>query len=441
MPFLAVVFLLYLVKYGIRDLVFSALIVVLLVSLLSVFSSSSISEVKWIFETDEGRVALLTDGRYVSVSDDVSVGDVVSDDGMLVEKGGLLSLPDRVRFALSEKVESSIDYPFSSLVEAVTLGVRYNLPQSVKAYMALAGVYPFLAISGLHVAVIFGFISVVMKLFRIFSLKRALFILTVLMPFTGFPVSVIRAYIFIVIAVFLKIHGRRVDYIYITVLTAFLMSLIFSVSSGFILSFLGALGIFAAMETDGFKRKLFLILFPFFFTLPYVVFRFGTVNLFSPLFMVLLTPLFTLFLFLCFLSEITYFKLNLFVVATEKVSGYLILFIKWLFGILHFGIIHVYLSLFEIFVLTFLVFVVLILKINRSYLLVVFSIFTVLLLFNRSYVYNETKRISGRKLNSAYFLSGEGQKYKDSTLVTDYVFPYSRRILKFNGVAVKQSVK
>lgn len=122
LPFLAVVFLLYLVKYGIRDLVFSALIVVLLVSLLSVFSSSSISEVKWIFETDEGRVALLTDGRYVSVSDDVSVGDVVSDDGMLVEKGGLLSLPDRVRFALSEKVESSIDYPFSSLVEAVNWG-------------------------------------------------------------------------------------------------------------------------------------------------------------------------------------------------------------------------------------------------------------------------------------------------------------------------------
>ncbi|WP_456395973.1 ComEC/Rec2 family competence protein [Desulfurobacterium sp.] len=441
LPFLAVVFLLYLLRYGIRDLVFSSLTVVLLVSFLSMFSPSSNPRVKWILDTGERKVALLTDGKYVSVSDNVSIGDIVSDDGMLVKKGGLLSLPDRMRFALSKKVEFSIDYPVSSFVEAVTLGVRYNLPQSVKAYMALAGVYPLLAISGLHVAVIFGFISVLMKLFRIFSLKRALFVLTVLMPFTGFPVSAVRAYIFIVIVVFLKIYNRRIDYIYITVLTAFLMSLIFSVSPGFILSFSGVLGIFAAMETDGFKRKLFLTLFPFFFTLPYVAFRFGTVNLFSPLSMMLLMPLFILFLFFCFLSEITFFKVSLFTIITEKIGGYLILFVKWLFGVLHFGIIHVSLSSFGLFLLTFLIFVVLILEVNKDYLFVVFFLFTVLLLFNRSYVYNVVEKISGKKLNSAYFLSGEGQKYRDSTLVTDYVFSYSRRILKFNGVTVKQGVK
>ncbi|WP_457570205.1 ComEC/Rec2 family competence protein [Desulfurobacterium sp.] len=441
LPFLAVIFLLYLVKYGIRDLIFSSLVVVLLVSFLSMFPPSSLPKVKWIFEAGGRRIAFLTDGEKVFVPDNISVGDIVSDDGMLVEKGGLLSLPDRMRFALSEKVESSVDYPVSSLVEAVTLGVRYNLPQSVKAYMALAGVYPILAISGLHVAVIFGFISVVMKLFRIFSLKRALFILTILMPFTGFPVSAIRAYIFILIAVFLRIYGRRIDYMYITVLTALLMSLVFTVSPGFILSFSGVLGIFAAMETDGFKKRLFLALFPFFFTLPYVAFRFGTVNLFSPLSMVLVTPLFTVFLFFCFLSEITFFKLKIFVVVTEKVGGYLILFVKWLFDVLHGGVVHVSLPLSEIFLLSFIAFIILILEINRDYLFVVFSIFTVLLLFNRSYVYNVVERISGRKLNSAYFLSGEGQKYMDSTLITDYAFPYTRNILRFNNVTVKQSVK
>ncbi|WP_297444668.1 ComEC/Rec2 family competence protein [Desulfurobacterium sp.] len=441
-PFIGVVFIVYTSKYGIKEILITAVFVSLFVYFLSLFSSPFVPKVKWIFESGERKVALLTDGRYLPVFDSVSVGDVVSEkDGSVVEKGGLSSFFERARFALSQRAETSLDYPVSSLVEAVTLGVRYNLPESIKAYMALTGIYPLLAISGLHVAVVFGFIAVWLKLFRMFSLKRAIFIFTLLMPFTGFPVSAVRAYLFILFAVFLKIHGRRVDYVYITVLTAFLMTLFFSISAGFILSFLGALGIFAAMQSDGFKKKIFLVLFPFLFTLPYVVFRFKTVNLLSPISVFVITPLFTLFLLLCFLSEVTLFKIKFLTALTEKAGEILIVFVKWLFKVLHPGVIHVSVPFTIIFIVSFIVFVILIFELDVKYVFFVFSAFLVFLLFNQFYLYGVTEKISGKDLNSSYFLSGEGQKFRNSTLVADYIFPYTETILGLNGVTFKQSVK
>ncbi|WP_457568058.1 ComEC/Rec2 family competence protein [Desulfurobacterium sp.] len=441
-PFMCVAFVVYIFRYGIKDLLIGGSLLLLIFFFFNVFSPLSVSEVEWIFEKRDARVALLTDGSHVPVTDDVSVGDVISKtDGAIVEKGGLFSLFKRWRFKLAERLENSLDYPVSALVEAVTLGVRFNLPESIKTYMALSGVYPLLAISGLHVVVIFGFIAFILRIFRLFSLKRTMVVLSLLMPFTGFPVSAVRAYLFILFIVFLKMRGRKIDYLYITLLIALLMGFLFEVTPGFVLSFLGVVGVSVATASGGWGRRIFPVLFPFLFTLPYALFRFGTVNLFSPVSLLLTTPLFVVFLFLCFLAEVTLFKIGFLNGLVEKVAGILIVFVRTLFNATHCGIVHPALPFSVLFVVAFVVFLVLIFELDVGLLLLVFAAFIAFLPVFQDYIYGVKEFVSGRKLNSAYFLVGEGQKFRNSTLMTDYVFPYARRVLKVNGVTVKQNVK
>ncbi|WP_180706422.1 ComEC/Rec2 family competence protein [Desulfurobacterium atlanticum] len=422
----------YTVRFSFRDLFFSAVCVAVAVFLFSGLKWHKDSfKVKWIFDSDN-RIALLSNGRYVQVDDGIFVGDVISPSGEKISSGGIFSFFERERFEIAKKIEEEFEYPVSSLIEAVTLGVRYNLPEGLKTYMLLTGTYPFIAVSGLHTGIVFGLLMLLffpLSKEKRFTLSAA--VLTVLLPFTGLPVSVLRAYFFIVFVGFLKLYGRKVDYLYVLLLTAFLLS--FSeISTGFILSFLAVAGIAIGMD-KGIKGRIFAGTFPFLFTAPYVVYKFKVINLFAPVSIFLLSLLFSAFLLFSFLSEITFFKIELINSLTFKLGELFILGVKKLFVPFSAGVVYSAPPSGWIFLITFTVFILVVFAIKKEFIFVALSIFLLSLPLFREFKSGEVLTIKGKSLNSAYFIAGDGQQLRNCLIKTDYVFPFAENVLEMKG--------
>ena len=432
-PFLLFSVLVYVIRFSFKDIVFPAVFVVVVVGFIfnGLKWQENLSKVKWIFDVDK-RVALLSDGRYVPVDDDVSVGDIVSLSGEKISSGGIFSFFERERFETAKKIEETFEYPVSSLIEAITLGVRYNLPESLKSYMLLTGTYPFIAVSGLHTGIVFGLLMLLF--FPLSGKKRFIFSitgLTVLLPFTGLPISVLRAYFLIVFIGFLKLYGRKIDYFYVLLLTALLLSLS-GISTGFILSFLAVSGIAVGMGR-GIRGRFFAGVFPFLFTVPYVVYKFKVINLFSPVSVFLLSPIFSTLLLFSFLSEITFFKVKLINSLTFRLGELFILAVKKLFIPFSSGVVYSSPPLGWIFLITFTVFILIVFAVKREFVFIILSVFLVSLPIFREFKSGEILTIKGKTLNSALFLAGDGQRFRNCLIKTDYVFPFAERVLGING--------
>lgn len=432
-PFFLVAFFLYILKYGLRDSLFILFLSSAFFFVISAFSfHSSGNRVKWIFERGESKVALTYDGKHISVSDTVEVGDRITKTGEILLKGGISQIFYRKRFGLAQKIEEIFDYPVSSLIQSITLGVRFKIPESLKAYMLLSGTYPFLAISGLHIGVVFGLFWF---LFRTVGFKNSSLLslasVTAIFPFTGFPVSAVRAYFMLLFVFFLKYYGRRIDYLYLLLFTGVVM-VIFEITPGFILSFLAVSGIIYGLGAEK-EKKFFSLIFPFLFTSIYVLVVFKVINLFSSLLIFLISPLFVFLLIMAFISEITLFKVPVINFITEKTGEYFILLIKEIFSLAHLGVIYSSPPILLIYLMAFIVFVAILFNMRRVYLLFVFILFFLYLSLSRNLKITDTVRVDGKRLNSAYFIAGEAQGFKNSTFVTDYCFPFAFNVLAKNG--------
>jgi len=433
------VFLAYAVRFKWQELIPTSFVVLFILFLkVFVFAPPDIesvgSEVVWLKEVREGRlVAVLEDGRWIKVEEGVEIGDTVDKETgkLLLKANPLLSLFPKLRFSLYKKIGESIDYPISSLVSACTLGVRWELPHSLKALFSLSGLYHFLAISGLHVGIAVGAISLLFKLFR---LKRpilyACLVLLPLMPLTGLPPSAVRAYLFaLLIAIGVESY-RKVDPLYLLGFLLLLSSLLWEVNLSAVLSFLAVGGILLAATHSTGRLESFLkvSLAPFLLTLPVILYIFGTVNYLSWLSTLAVGIIFTPFLALSFLSEITLFKLSL-VLKGVELLGELFVRSGWKsFELTKGAIVHAELPI-ETVSLALIASLALVLVGKTRLFLTPLALLLLFALFNQNKTVGEELSLRGKVLNSARFLSSEGQKYEECTIRSTYVMPYARKFL------------
>ncbi len=249
----------YALRFNLSELLWEITIVLLLVSLcLIVGPGENPNRVEWV--NFGGESLKLSNGQNIRTSEDVKIGDIVDYNGKVILRGNraVYFLPN-MRLQIYNNAFKNIDYPISSLIAGCRLGVRRDIPQSIRTYFVLSGCYHYLAISGLHVGIFIALLSFVLKILRF---KKPLSMASILtshaIPLTGMPPSAVRAYLFFSL---LSSHGyenyRNVPPLYITGLIFLILILLCKLSIGMVLSFLAVCDIILTYDKkDSWLKKL-----------------------------------------------------------------------------------------------------------------------------------------------------------------------------------------
>lgn len=165
---------------------------------------------------------------------------------------------EKLRFKLFSFSEA-LDPLEKGLFQTLVLGVEYNLPQELRERLKNQGLYHQLAISGFNLGIIFGFVyfisyfllryTPVIKLG--YPLQNISYVVSlpfafIILLFSGFCPSALRAFVFLCLYVFAKLIFKRTSSLMILMLTAFILLLkdpVLMVNLSFQLSFLSTFGL------------------------------------------------------------------------------------------------------------------------------------------------------------------------------------------------------
>lgn len=223
--------------------------------------------------------------------------------------------------------------PESSLVTALTSGVRSRLSDSINDSFKATGITHLVALSGLNIALVLFILNLLFS-FLPYRPKIILEIIGLIFftIFVGATPSIVRACIMGVIALFAMLHARKSDTVRAILLAGFIMLLLsprllfYDVS--FQLSFLATLGIifihpllypYLKFIPDKFSLReiISLTLSSQLAVLPLLVYNFGGVSLISPVTNVLVLPVSTLIIVFGFISAF----FALFSILLGKLTG------------------------------------------------------------------------------------------------------------------------
>ncbi|RKQ63624.1 competence protein ComEC [Thermovibrio guaymasensis] len=395
-------------------------------------------KVMWVREySDNYKVAVVEGWKWIRIKDgeNVEVGDVVSEDGKVLVKGkGGSAALKRLRYKLYREIEEVVDYPVSSVAGASTLGIRFELSQSLKGYFVLSGLYHFLAISGLHVGIVIGTLAGFLKLIRFPKpLISASLMVLPLMPLTGLPPSAVRAYLFTFLVSLGVEEFRKISPIYLLGVVFLLTVLFGKFNLSAALSFSAVGGILLSLEGKGSKleKSLKVSVAPMLFTLPIVLHVFGTVNLMSWITTVLAGFIFTPFLISVFLMEVTLYKVSLINQVVEFLGELFIRGTQISFHLTKWAIVHSEISLL-LAGITYVASLLLILSGKVRFFLVPSALLATYAILNQTVISGKEIYEKGWKVNSFRFISTEGQRYKECKIHSSYVMPATRKLLYKN---------
>lgn len=198
----------------------------------------------------------------------------------------------------------------TAMVHGIILGDRSKLGMKEKQSMRDAGMSHIIAVSGLHIGIIFLVLFVVLNPLRWFGylkLHRMLIIVAVwaYVSMIGFPVSAVRAALMITIAMLSWIFSRNSMVLQMLASTALIMLLIDTQQLweiGFQLSFLATLGIALSepfvRKKNRFEQTIIVTLFAQLFTFPVVAYYFHLLPLFGWAQGILVLPVLPLLMYL-----------------------------------------------------------------------------------------------------------------------------------------------
>lgn len=228
---------------------------------------------------------------------------------------------------LKQKTRQSIQYSFnppeSSILEGTILGDNAAMSDKLKNNLNTTGLRHIIAVSGTHVVILS---SIIMSLLIILGLKRgnafyfAVVIILLYIVFTGLSASGVRAGIMGFLYLLAQKLGRQSLGVRVVAMAAALMlaqnSLLLAFDVGFQLSFLAVLGlIFLApafavilnIFTKGRLKEFIKIISATFaaqvFTLPILLYNFGSISLVSPITNLLVGPVVYWLMIFGFLSS------------------------------------------------------------------------------------------------------------------------------------------
>lgn len=153
------------------------------------------------------------------------------------------------RHLLEKRIDSNLNTPHNSILKALILGIRGDIPAHIKQEFTETGTIHVLAVSGLHVGIIYLILSFLLQKLRL----RHIIIIVFLWGFatlTGFSHSVVRAVIFLTITEFGNAMGKKSKLSHTLAITSIILLSINPYSLfniGFQLSFVAVIGIILFM--------------------------------------------------------------------------------------------------------------------------------------------------------------------------------------------------
>lgn len=220
--------------------------------------------------------------------------------------GKILDFKDRLR----ESIYQNISPPQSSILGAVILGDKDRMSNDLKEKLNIAGVRHITAVSGLHIVLISGILMSLLISFgfwRSQAIYISLVVLFLFIALTGFQVSSIRAGIMGGLFLLGQRIGRKSISSRAIVMAAAVMlainPLLLFHDVGFQLSFLAALGIIylssairrwlrfvPEIKLLPLRSILTMTFSAYLFTLPILIYNFGSISLVAPLTNILILP-------------------------------------------------------------------------------------------------------------------------------------------------------
>lgn len=389
---------------------------------------------------DNYQVAITSKHRYIPIKNqDVNVGDIVLGKNFLPNES-LKAEILRLRKRLYEKGEEKIDFPISAICGAITLGIRYEIPPSIKSYFVLNGTYHLLAISGLHIGIILGAVAFILKLLKLRKpWSKAAILILPLLPLTGFSPSVVRSYIFLSLLSIGMENYRKVSPLYLLGVAMLITILLNKFNLSAVLSFLAVLGIITTLteKENRILKTIKVSLAPMLFTLPVILYQFGTVNVISFLTSIIAEFLFTPFLIATFISNLTGWHFNFLNKLTEFL-GFIFLKLEQILFLLSKSFVTYNKITLTASAITILITLLLIIFEKRKFQLIPATLLLIFAIVTQHHTTEKKLEIPGWKLNSFFFLSTEGQKYENCKIISNYVFPYARKILHRNTLIDKR---
>ena len=255
------------------------------------------------YNYSKGIVACFEAEDYIKTGADISFLDIAFDKTN--------SFLDSLLKDLNEEA-----YP---LLSALVLGNKEGLKADVSRDFSRLGLAHILALSGMHITIVVTILGYILSVTRLRRLYKELFLILSVLFFvgmTGFSPSALRAGIMCAITISLSFFGNRVSSVTTLFLSVVAMCIInpfniFSVS--LLLSFFAMLGCIASLKFIHRVRVLRKIrfkilryiaisfitsLFAVIFTLPIIYVIFGNVSSLSVPANILLSPIFTLLMYL-----------------------------------------------------------------------------------------------------------------------------------------------
>lgn len=199
------------------------------------------------------------------------------------------------KYYYSKYLKNNLSNESYNYVSAVVFG-NNNLENDVKESYSILGISHILAISGLHILLIFKFLSFILfKAFKYYDDKIPLIIIGIYILFIGFPISALRAFLFLVLN---KLNRKgHVSYTKLDILSiSALIMIIFRpyciYNTGFILSFIVSFILIYRTEIIGKSKSLLLkqykiYILIFFSTFPFVINISNSISIIS----ILLSPI------------------------------------------------------------------------------------------------------------------------------------------------------
>lgn len=211
-------------------------------------------------------------------------------------------------FSLKEKFKKTAEillFPEGAILAAMVLGDKSRISQDLEEKFSLSGLSHVVAISGLHIIILFEiflFIFLAFGLWRSQATILSLFLVIFYIFLVGAPFSAIRAGIMggiLYLGYSLgRLNSSARALIFAATSMVFFNPLILTRDIGFQLSFLASLGIIYLFpifkkwyQRSKIKELIFLTLSAQIFCLPILVFNFGKFPIFSPISNLLVVPL------------------------------------------------------------------------------------------------------------------------------------------------------
>jgi len=309
----------------------------------------------FVLKSNKDKVSVLSN-EYVEVNDLVEIkGKVIATDKSYLIKKGIFSssffpevkIKEKGKTSLRKKAQDSLSYylpsPQSSILQAMLLGQKQEMSQSLSDKLSVSGLRHITAVSGLHVAVV----TIIFFNLGLFLGKRKAFLFSLLgiilfVVFTGFHASAIRAGIMGASVITASFLGRMNQSFRALVLAALIMlffnPMLIRYDIGFQLSFSAVAGI---IVFSPFFRKVFSFMPDILrditatsfsahvFIVPLLGYYFNHVSLIFPLTNLLVLPflywLMLIGIIFVFLSFFSGFLASLLVFPLWLLSSYLII--------------------------------------------------------------------------------------------------------------------